>query len=144
MANTDTIELLQECNSGIKMGVNTIDEVVEKVSDADFRRTLEHCMEEHQRLGSKTHELLNKYNTDGKEPGAMAKTMSWFKTNIMTSIDDSDRVVADLITDGCNMGIKSLYRYLNKYESADSESKGIASDLISIEEHLTQDMRKYL
>ena len=62
----------------------------------------------------------------------------------MTSIDDSDRVVADLITDGCNMGIKSLYRYLNKYESADSESKGIASDLISIEEHLTQDMRKYL
>ena len=86
MANTDTIELLKECNSGIKMGVNTIDEVVEKVSDADFRRTLEHCMEEHQRLGSKTHELLNKYNTDGKEPGAMAKTMSWFKTNIMTSM----------------------------------------------------------
>lgn len=144
MANTDTIELLKECNSGIKMGVNTIDEVVEKVSDADFRRTLEHCMEEHQRLGSKTHELLNKYNTDGKEPSAMAKTMSWFKTNIMTSLDDSDRVVADLITDGCNMGVKSLYRYLNKYESADSESKEIAADLISIEEHLTQDMRKYL
>lgn len=144
MANNDTIELLKECNSGIKMGVNTIDEVVEKVSSADFRHILEHCMEEHQKLGSKTHELLNEYDTDGKEPGAMAKTMSWFKANIMTSLNEGDGVVADLITDGCNMGVKSLYRYLNKYESADSESKAIANELISIEEHLTQDIRKYL
>lgn len=144
MADNDTIELLKECNSGIKMGVNTIDEVIEKVSEPDFRRTLNHCMEEHQRLGSKTHKLLNEYNTDGKEPGTMAKTMSWVKANIMTSFNDSDNAVADLITDGCNMGVKSLYRYLNKYESADSESKEIAKELIAIEERLTQDIRKYL
>lgn len=144
MQNNDTVELLKECNSGIKMGVNTIDEVIEKVSNADFRQTLEHCKEEHQMLGSKTHELLNKYNTDGKEPSAMAKTMSWVKTNVMTTLNEGDGVVADLITDGCNMGVKSLYRYLNKYETADRESKEIANELIGIEEHLTQDIRKYL
>ncbi len=144
MPSNDTIELLKECNSGIKMGVNTIDEVCEKVSDNDFRHILEHCKEDHQRLGSKTHELLNKYNTDGKEPGAMAKTMSWMKTNIMISMNESDGAVADLITDGCNMGVKSLSRYLNKYESADRESKEIANELILIEENLTHDIRKYL
>ncbi len=144
MPNSDTIELLKECNAGIKMGVNTIDEVCEKVSDSKFKSLLEHCKEEHQQLGSKTHKLLNEYHDSGKEPNPMAKTMSWVKTNIMISMNDTDNTIADLVTDGCNMGVKSLYKYLNKYPAADSCAKDIAKDLINIEEKLTDNLRQYL
>ena len=143
MAN-DTIELLKECNSGIKMGVVTIDEVIDKVSDDNFKALLSDSKKEHQKLGSETHELLNQYDEAGKEPNPMAKGMSWFKTNIMTSINDDDNTVADLVTDGCNMGVKSLNKYLNKYESADENAKDIAKRLINIEERLTCDIRQYL
>ena len=74
----------------------------------------------------------------------MAKGMSWIKTNVKLGIDESDKTVADLITDGCNMGVKSLNRYLNQYEAADEKSKDIAKRLINLEEKLAIDIRKFL
>ena len=70
--------------------------------------------------------------------------MSWIKTNVKLVINESDETIADLITDGCNMGVKSLNKYLNQYENADDESKDIAADIIKLEEGLGFDMRKYL
>ena len=144
MIQTDTIELLKECNAGIKMGVSSIDEILDKVSDEDFKKILTDNKEEHQRLGSETRKLLNEYNETGKEPAALAKGMSWIKTNIMTSVNDSDNTIADLITDGCNMGVKSLNRYLNKYAAADEVSKDITKKLINLEQQLAMDTRAYL
>ena len=74
----------------------------------------------------------------------MAKGMSWLKTNVMLAIDGSDETIADLMTDGCNMGVKSLNKYLNKYEAADEVSKDIAKRLINLEEKLAVDIREYL
>ena len=142
--NSDTIDLLKECNAGVKMGVDSIAEVLDNVRDEGFRRLLDNCMEEHQRLGSEIHELLNEYHDSGKEPNPMAKGMSWMKTNVMLSVKDSDTTVADLITDGCNMGVKSLNRYLNKYEAAEEKVKDIAKRLINLEQKLTEDIRKFL
>lgn len=82
--------------------------------------------------------------TDGKDPGAMAKGMSWMKTNVKLAVNESDNVVADLITDGCNMGVKSLFKYLNQYKAADEKSKKLAKKLISIEEDLSSNLRKFL
>ena len=60
------------------------------------------------------------------------------------AFDYSDKTIADLITDGCNMGVKSLHRYLNQYYQADAESKGFANRLIKLEDNLTMQMRQYL
>ena len=74
----------------------------------------------------------------------MAKGMSWIKTNVKLAINESDNVIADLITDGCDMGVKSLSKYLNQYEGADEKSKDLAKKLIKTEEKLGNDMREYL
>ena len=66
------------------------------------------------------------------------------KTNMKLGMDDSDATVADLMTDGCNMGVKSLNRYLNQYKAADEVSKDITKRLINLEEKLTIDIRQYL
>jgi len=58
--------------------------------------------------------------------------------------DSSDATAADLLTDGCNMGVKSLNRYLNQYKSADEVSKDIAKRLINLEQQLSTDIRQYL
>lgn len=144
MINNDTIELLRECNAGIKMGVDSIAEVEDKVTDDTLRSLLVSGKEKHQRLGSETHKLLNEYSDSGKEPNIMAKGMSWIKTNLMMSVNDSDHTIADLITDGCNMGVKSLNRYLNKYGAAEEKVKDIAKKLIALESDLAIDMRSYL
>lgn len=66
------------------------------------------------------------------------------KTNVKLAMNESDHVIADLITDGCNMGVKSLSRYLNQYKAADEASKEIAKKLIHMEAQLAVDIRGYL
>ncbi|MBQ7109424.1 MAG: hypothetical protein IJN99_03580 [Clostridia bacterium] len=144
MINNDTIELLKECNAGIKMGVSSIEDVYDKIESNDFKALLDNNKKEHQKLGSETHELLNEYHDSGKEPNPMAKGMSWIKTNVMIAMNESDNTIADLLTDGCNMGVKSLNRYLNKYEAAEEKAKNIAKRLIRLEDDLAKDIRAYL
>ena len=126
------------------MGVSSIDDVLEYVGNEEFKKLLTDCKEEHEKLDREIQEQLDKYQDDGKEPAAIAKGMSWLKTNIMLAMKESDHTIADLMTDGCNMGVKSLNKYLNKYEAADEFSKDIAKRLINLEEKLVIDIRGYL
>ena len=59
-------------------------------------------------------------------------------------MEESDAAVADIMTDGCNMGIKTLHKYLNQYPAADHSSKDICNRLIDIEEQLCRDLKSYL
>lgn len=144
MIEQDTIKLLRECDAGIKMGVASIDEVLEYTHHEELQKLLSDCKKEHDLLKEEIQLLLNEYHDEGKDPNPMAKGMSWIKTNVKLSMDDSDKTIADLITDGCNMGVKSLTRYLNQYEAADEKSKDIAKRLIRLEERLAIDLRPFL
>lgn len=144
MIEQDTIKLLRECDAGIKMGVSSIDDVFDNVHNKEFKKLLYDCKTEHEKLDNELQELLAKYQDDGKEPNPIAKGMSWIKTNVKIALNESDDVIADLMTDGCNMGVKSLNKYLNKYEAADEISKDITKRLINLEEKLTIDIRCYL
>ncbi|MBQ8147415.1 MAG: hypothetical protein IJ040_01335 [Lachnospiraceae bacterium] len=144
MIEQDTIRLLRECDAGVKMGVASIDEVMNYVKDEELKECLNKCKDEHEDLKVKIQELLDRYHDEGKEPAPMAKGMSWVKTNVKLAMNESDETIADLITDGCDMGVKSLNKYLNQYEAADEVSKDIAKKLIKLEEDLTKDIQKFL
>ena len=144
MGFSDTEKLLKECDAGSKMAVSSIDEVLEKVSDGQLKSLLQESKSSHEKLGNEIHSLLISHGAQEKEPNPMAKGMSWMKTNIKLGMDNSDATVADLITDGCDMGIKSLCRYLNQYKDADQKSKEICGQLVEIEEKLCKDLREYL
>jgi len=144
MVEQDTIKLLRECDAGIKMGVDSIDDVLEYVKGEALRKYLTECKREHEVLKEEVQVLLDKYHDDGKDPNPIAKGMSWMKTNMKLGMDMSDGTIADLMTDGCNMGVKSLNRYLNQYQAADERSKDITKRLINLEERLVIDIRQFL
>lgn len=144
MIEQDTIRLLRECDAGVRMGVEAIDEVMEYVRSGDLAGCLRDCREEHVRLEDEIRELLDSYHDEGKEPNPMAKGMSWVKTNVKLAMNDSDKTIAGLMTDGCNMGVKSLNKYLNQYVAADEKTKDITKKLIKVEEKLVKDIRDFL
>ena len=144
MIEQDTIKLLRECDAGVKMGISSIDDVLAHVRKEDFSQKLTKCRQEHEDLQCKILQELEKYKDDGKNPNPIAKGMSWMKTNMKLSMEESDATIADLMTDGCNMGVKSLNRYLNQYKAADEISKDMAKRLINLEEKLAVDIRQYL
>lgn len=144
MIESDTIKLLRECDAGIKMGVASIEDVLDFVYNEELRKYLTDCKNEHNKLKEEIQTLLDKYHDDGKQPNAMAKSMSWMKTNVKLVMDESDETIADLMTDGCNMGVKSLNKYLNQYKAADEKTKDITKRLINLEEKLAVDIRCFL
>ena len=144
MIEQDTVKLLRECDAGVKMGVSSIDDVLPHVHDKELKQRLEYAREEHVKLDRGLQAHLENCHDDGKDPNPMAQGMSWVKTNVKLAMEDSDATIASLMTDGCNMGIKSLNRYLNQYKAADGTAKSIARHLIGIEERMAVDMRRYL
>lgn len=140
----DTVRLLRECDAGVKMGTASIDDVLDYVHSDALREKLSHSKKEHNALGEEIGAMLLRCRDGGKEPNPMAKGMSWMKTNVMLKMKDSDATIADLMTDGCNMGVKSLSRYLNEYKAAEEGARDIASRLIHLEETLSTQLRGYL
>ena len=144
MIEKDTVRLLRECDAGIKMGVSSIEDVIDNVKDENFKEILDNCHKKHQKLQDEMQVLLDEYHDDGKEPNVMAQGMSWVKTNVKMALDSSDETIASLMTDGCNMGVKSLSMYLNEYKAADERSKNLCKKVISLEENLSSDIQPYL
>lgn len=142
--NQDTVRLLQECNAGAKMGIKTLNEVLENMCDSNLKQRLMESRSEHEKIKDQSSALLSESHEMGKEPDFMASAMSWAKTNVKMAMKDSDQTIANLITDGCNMGITSLNRYLNQYNGAEYQAKSVVQDLIGAEEKLVKDLRKYL
>ncbi|MBQ7052299.1 MAG: hypothetical protein IJN79_05845 [Clostridia bacterium] len=144
MIEQDTVRLLRECDAGVRMGVSSIDDVLPRVQDIQLRRQLRQSKAEHEKLKTELQQALERFHDEGKEPGIMAKTMSAFKTNLELTVDPSDHTIADLMTDGCNMGVKSLSKYLNQYKAADESAKDVCKRLIHLEEQLAHSIRGYL
>lgn len=144
MNEKDTVKLLRECDAGVKMGISSIEDVVDRVQASRFRQQLANSRADHQQLEKEIQTQLDRFSDEGKDPNPMAKGMSWIKTNAKMAVDGSDQTIADLMTDGCNMGVKSLHRYLNQYKAADEKAKDITKRLINLEESLAIDIRSYL
>lgn len=144
MIEQDTIRLLRECDAGIQMGVSAIDDVLERVQAPDMYRRLSACKRAHESLKTEINVMLADCHDDGKAPNSLAQGMSWLKTNAAMAMNGSDQTIASLMTDGCNMGVKSLGRYLNQYEAASEDSKDITKRLIGLEQKLSDDLREYL
>ncbi|MBE6580527.1 MAG: hypothetical protein E7650_02800 [Ruminococcaceae bacterium] len=144
MIEQDSVKLLRECDAGVKMGISSIKDVLGYVRSAKMKEALQRCREAHEALEKEIEEELNKFSDEGKEPSPIAKSMSWLKTTVKLSFNESDHTIADLMTDGCNMGVKSLSRYLNQYKAAEEFAKDIAKKLIHLEADLAVELRGFL
>ena len=144
MMEPDTIRLLRECDAGAQMGTESIADILPDVKSDALKQFLTQCREEHLKLQGEIQALLDQYHDEGKDPNPVARGMSWIKTNVKLAMEDSDRTVADLTTDGCNMGVKSLNKYLNQYTAASQQARDIAKRLIHLEQALARDIRRFL
>lgn len=140
----DTVNLLKQCDAGIKMGIEAIDEVIEHVQDSEFKSKLQNYKHDYNFLQDEIAQMLSSLHKSGKDPNPIAKGMSKMKTGLKLTFNETDATIADLMTEGCNMGVKSLNKYLNDYDAARDEAKELAKKLIRLMDRQEFDVRKYL
>jgi hypothetical protein len=142
--NGDSIALLKECDSGAKMATESLEQIMQYVSNSDMNAIIMKYNEDHIKYGEDIHEFLNEAGEQSTEPKPMAKAMSWVTTKIKMTLDGDTHEAASIIIDGCNMGIKSLNEYKNKYTGADSKSVLLCNRLIQIEKQLSDELQGFL
>lgn len=140
----DTIELLKESDAGLSMAIDSLEDAIRDAKAENFSNMLHKYYAEHKKLKNLTDNKLNAYNCDKKEPNTMGKMGSKMKTTMKMAVDDSDRTIADLMIDGCNMGIKSVSRYMNEYAAANQDVMQLANDIIVLEQNFMNELRQYL
>lgn len=138
-----TIRLLKECDSGCRMAVNSMEQVMAYVSDEKLKKTIADYEQKHQDMEYEAFKMLSGLDESGKEPERMASAFSKISTDIKMMMGD-DRQAAKIVMDGCNMGIQSICGYKNQYMGASKESKALADKLVKTEEALRDEMKAYL
>ena len=140
----DTVELLKECDAGCKMAVDSMEQIGKYVTDDQLKTLITKYNGEHIKMEEDIHRMLNAMGEEDQEPNPIAKVSSWLQSEFKMMMNCDASQAAHLLTDGCNMGVKSLNRYLNQYKAADEVSKDITKRLINLEEKLTVDIRRFL
>ncbi len=142
--NEDTINLLKECNSGCKMATNSMEQMNPYIDNDAFKTMVNNYNKKHIDLGDKCHELLNSEGENEKDPQSMQKIFSWMKTEVQLRMKEDDEKIAEMLADGCHMGIKSLSKYLKQYKEATPDSINLTMQLIKEEQEFYQELLHYL
>lgn len=144
MLNSDSISLLQECHSGILMGIDSYEDVIPKIKSQKLLGIVNENKKSHIHIEKEIRDLLAENKQEPKKPPATASAMAEMSTGFKLAIKGDDAQVACILADGCNMGIKSLSKYKNKYATAENKAVSMVNDIIDMEETMHQALREFL
>ena len=140
----DTIRLLKECDAGCKMAIDSMEQIARYVSDDKLKSIIAKYNSDHIKLEEEIHRALNNCGKEDKEPNPLAKASSWIQSEVKMMLKGDTKQAASLLTDGCNMGIKSLCEYKNEYKAADDKSVAMCEKICDIETKMVEDLQKFL
>lgn len=140
----DTIALLQECSSGCKMAIESMERIKSQVDDKQLNQLINKYYDPHIKLEAECREILMTAGEPDKEPNIMARASSMMQSAVKMAINDNASQAAKLLTEGCNMGIESLSSYMNEYKAADEKSRKIADRLRELETNMVGDLQPLL
>ena len=140
----DTRRLLQECNSGCKMAINSMQQIQDYVTEEGLAKLIRESTERHEKLEAESAKLLEENGEYEKDPGMMASAMSWLTTEMKMMVKRNDTEIVKIMMNGCNMGIQSIVEKSHEYAEASKESKDLAERLVKEEEDFMRKLKEYL
>ena len=107
-------DVLDELNKGCVMGMDAIRDILDKVEDKKFKKVLEKEFDKYKDIH---HRILKKYEDYSKEEPTTTNIINKAMTSIMTEMklmkDNSNSKIAELLSQGTNMGIIEGRKILN-------------------------------
>lgn len=136
--------ILNELNKGIKMGMDSISNVSEKVQDDRFKLDLKYQYDEYNKILNEVNNELTHYDDFPKELNPMQKAMGWMGVEMNTLTDKSNSKIAELMIQGTNMGIIEGVKLLNQNPNAKEEVKNTLNKFVKFQENTVEQLKKYL
>lgn len=135
---------LDEVNKGCTIGIEAINNLMDKVDNPEFKKVLEKELKQYDKIEDKIHALYGKYSV--KEPheiDSFTKAMTDYMSDIKTMKDHTDSKIAEMLLQGTNMGIIEGKRIINN-KKIDKEVEKLLEEFINDQEKIVEDLKKYL
>lgn len=136
--------ILNEINKGIKMGMDSISTISEKVGDQQFKDELLFQYNKYNEILNNVNSELKNYNDFPKELPTMQKTMGYMEIQFSTLNDKSNSHIAEMLIKGNNMGIIEGVKLKNRNPDTDTTIKNILDNFISFQENNVERLKTYL
>ena len=136
--------ILNQVNQGIKMGMDSISNVSEKVQDSRLKDELLFQYDKYNEILNEVNDELTNYDDFPKELNSMQKAMGWVGVEMNTLTDKSNSKIAELMIQGTNMGIIEGVKLLNHNPDTEQHIKDILNKFIDFQQNNVEQLKKYL
>lgn len=140
----DSKYVLDEINKGIKMGMDSISNISDKIQDKQFKEDLQFEYNQYNEILNKVNHQLTQYGDFPQELNTMQKAMGWMSVEFNTIDDKSNSKISEMMIKGTNMGIIKGVKLLNNYPNIDNETKNILNEFVQFQENSVERLKKYL
>ena len=136
--------ILNSVNKGLKMGMDSISTISEKVGDNNFKDDLIYQYNKYNDILNRVNAELQNYNDLPAELPPIQKIMEYMDIQMNTLTDKSNSHIAEMMIKGTNMGIIEGVKLKNQNPDASQTTKKILDDFIQFQENTIEKLKKYL
>ena len=144
MEGKNDLWVLRELNKGIKIGMDSITFVSDKVGDEVMKDNLSYQYKLYGEILDETSDLFSKYGEVPNDSDLGTKMMNWTGVQFNTITDKSNSHIAQLLIQGNTMGIIEGRKLLNQNPNADKDIKIVLDKFIKIQENNVEKLKTFL
>lgn len=136
--------ILNTVNKGLKMGMDSISTISEKVQDDKFKDDLIYQYNQYNDILNRVNTELQNFKDLPSELPPIQKFAGYMDIQISTMNDKSNSNIAEMLIKGTNMGIIEGVKLKNKNPYANQTTQKILDDFIQFQENTIEKLKKYL
>lgn len=144
MDSNINLTILNEISKAVKMGMESISFVIQKVGDENMKENLSTQYSEYGKIADRVNTEFEKYGEVPDESPFGTKMMSYIGTELNTIKDKSNSHIAEIMIQGGNMGIIECQKLLNHNPQADEPVKNILNDFVTMQKNNIEKMKVFL
>ncbi|MCI8967841.1 MAG: hypothetical protein HFH75_09690 [Lachnospiraceae bacterium] len=140
----DDREILKEIQKNTDMAIRAIDTISEKVHDDELRQELSKEKLLYSVIQNKATDRLQSERAEGYHGSTVQELLLKGGIQMNTLTNCSTSKIAELMIQGSNRGITSMWKSINHHQNSGSTSMEIARELVDFEEKSIGRLKKFL
>ena len=142
----ETAELLDRMYKNVKMGSDSIVNLMPKVKDENLRTEMTRELSRLEGFSSEISKMLRAEGKKPKEEGIVSKLSAKMRMNMNTMIESTSSHIAEMMMEGYTMGITDMTKDIRERENTkvSEASLRLAREIVKFEEDSFSKMKKFL
>lgn len=144
--NKSTAGLLDKMYKNVKMGSDSIINLMPKVTDEKMRQEFTAQLDKYNYFAKKIGTMLNDEGEKPKEENIMTRLSAKVGVGMNTMLDSTPSHLAQMMMEGYTMGITEMTRDIRDFENTKTSeaSLKLAREIVSFEEESYEKMKNFL